>query len=269
MTNPDGRELPPTAAGSPAASSPAEAPSPLRICHYLMAAEGWRSSTAASEHRCTAVEPPAHLTTEKQRRLCLTADHLACATFVAAGQSRAADAPAAGGHLGRPIARTAPVVLERSRPLVPAALLSGTRRWSQAGLVVLMLVALIAIVISRSGGSSGSIAGGAGASASSTAGAPSSAETPKPSTEPSIEATGGSPSGSPVGSAPTATLRPTATPRLSPSASPAASRTYTVKRGDTLSSIAVRFGTSVRAIQELNGIANPSIIRVGQVLQIP
>lgn len=46
-------------------------------------------------------------------------------------------------------------------------------------------------------------------------------------------------------------------------------RTYTVASGDTLSNIAERFGVTTRAIQDLNGISNPSLIQVGQQLQIP
>lgn len=45
--------------------------------------------------------------------------------------------------------------------------------------------------------------------------------------------------------------------------------TYTVQRGDTLYSIARRYGTTVEAIAAANGIANPSRIRVGQTLTIP
>jgi len=43
---------------------------------------------------------------------------------------------------------------------------------------------------------------------------------------------------------------------------------YTIERGDTLSGIAVRYGTSARLIKEANGIATDSI-RVGQVILIP
>jgi len=43
---------------------------------------------------------------------------------------------------------------------------------------------------------------------------------------------------------------------------------YTIERGDTLSDIAVRYGTSARRIKEANGIASDSI-RVGQVILIP
>lgn len=44
---------------------------------------------------------------------------------------------------------------------------------------------------------------------------------------------------------------------------------YTVRRGDTLSSIAWRFGTTVQAIVQANGIVNPNVIFAGQVFWIP
>ncbi|MCL4863632.1 MAG: M23 family metallopeptidase [Caldilineaceae bacterium] len=44
---------------------------------------------------------------------------------------------------------------------------------------------------------------------------------------------------------------------------------YTVVSGDTLSAIAQRFGVTVEALVQLNGISDPSLIRVGQVLLIP
>ncbi|TVR46975.1 MAG: LysM peptidoglycan-binding domain-containing protein [Puniceicoccaceae bacterium] len=45
--------------------------------------------------------------------------------------------------------------------------------------------------------------------------------------------------------------------------------TYTVQRGDTLSSIASRHRSTVRDIQNANQIADPSRLQVGQVLFIP
>ncbi len=45
--------------------------------------------------------------------------------------------------------------------------------------------------------------------------------------------------------------------------------TYMVRRGDTLSSIAWRYGSSVWAIASRNNIANPNLIFPGQVLCIP
>ena len=44
--------------------------------------------------------------------------------------------------------------------------------------------------------------------------------------------------------------------------------TYTVRPGDTLGSIAARFGTTAAALAAQNGIANPSLIYVGQVLRL-
>ena len=44
---------------------------------------------------------------------------------------------------------------------------------------------------------------------------------------------------------------------------------YTVQAGDTLYSIARRYGTTVEAIQSANGIVNPSNIQAGQKLIIP
>jgi GH25 family lysozyme M1 (1,4-beta-N-acetylmuramidase) len=49
----------------------------------------------------------------------------------------------------------------------------------------------------------------------------------------------------------------------------ASTTTYTVKAGDTLSAIAIKFNTTVKAIADLNHIADPNMIFVGQVLTIP
>ena len=43
---------------------------------------------------------------------------------------------------------------------------------------------------------------------------------------------------------------------------------YTVAKGDTLSKIAKKYETTVKAISDLNGIDNPNLIRVGQKLTI-
>ena len=46
-------------------------------------------------------------------------------------------------------------------------------------------------------------------------------------------------------------------------------RTYTVKAGDTLYAIAIKFGTTVAAIATANNLTNPNQVSVGQVLIIP
>ncbi len=44
---------------------------------------------------------------------------------------------------------------------------------------------------------------------------------------------------------------------------------YVVQSGDTLTGIAQRYGSTVPAIAELNGIDNPNFLRIGQELRIP
>jgi peptidoglycan lytic transglycosylase D len=47
------------------------------------------------------------------------------------------------------------------------------------------------------------------------------------------------------------------------------SKWYTVRRGDTLSGLALRFGTSVRKLKQRNGIGRRNRIYVGKVLKLP
>lgn len=49
----------------------------------------------------------------------------------------------------------------------------------------------------------------------------------------------------------------------------ASGNSYTVKSGDTLGAIAQAYGTTVNALASHNNISNPSLIRVGQVINIP
>ena len=44
---------------------------------------------------------------------------------------------------------------------------------------------------------------------------------------------------------------------------------YVVKKGDTLSKIASKYGTTYQELAKYNNIANPNIIHVGQVIKIP
>jgi LysM repeat protein len=68
-----------------------------------------------------------------------------------------------------------------------------------------------------------------------------------------------------LGSAP-ATVVPAVTRRPSPPPSPVVHR---VSRGDTLARLARRYGTTIGALQEANGLAGRTTIRVGQRLQVP
>ena len=44
--------------------------------------------------------------------------------------------------------------------------------------------------------------------------------------------------------------------------------TYTVKRGDTLYSIALDHGQDYRELAQWNNLDNPNVIRIGQVLRV-
>jgi len=71
------------------------------------------------------------------------------------------------------------------------------------------------------------------------------------------------------GAAPTAT-KPAATqaPGATATTAPSTTGTYTVRAGDTLFRIAIRFGTTVAALKSANGLTS-DIIFVGQVLRLP
>ena len=232
-------------------------------CPYLAAADGgWRSSAVAREHRCGAVAPPAPLAAEKQRRLCLTPDYPACATYEAARAARpvAHDRPPT---LPRPLARTTPVVLDLGRLTLSMPAFRSDRPTGQAILVGLIGLAFAAIVLAR-------MASGAPAGTGDPTPSP-----PQASARASANATAGaatgrpSPSAGPTVSADPSTGRGSSSEPASAGPSTSAARTYKVKSGDTLIGIAARFGTTPKAIATLNGISDLSSLRIGQVLQIP
>jgi LysM repeat protein len=87
--------------------------------------------------------------------------------------------------------------------------------------------------------------------------------TPDPSASPTA-----TPSATPTAT-PSSTPTPTPTTSASPApAAPAPVSTYTVARGDSLSGIASRFGTTTRNLMSINGITNSNYIRAGQVLKL-
>ena len=232
------------------------------LCPFLLAADGgWRSVEATGQHRCTAVFPPAQLTTEKQRRLCLTPDHETCATFIAAlearepaGESRPAEA--------RPMPRTTPVVLERTRFAFPMLPLRPDRTAGQAVLVALLAVAFVGVVLSRPAGSDGNPGGVGGPSGSPAA---TSAPAGSPRASAAVVEPTPSPSAAEASPTPRITLVPTED-SPPPSTRPAH---YRVKPGDTLSGIAATYGTTWQVLADLNDIENPSALRVGTILDLP
>jgi nucleoid-associated protein YgaU len=229
------------------------------ICPYLLSTDGtWRGATVVRSHRCAALDPPAPIASSKQRRFCLVADHVRCPTYVAAAEALTEIAPSRSAKRF-PVPRTTPVVLERSRTTLTLAVLARQRGLAQWALLVLMGVALAAILVARVGNPTADP--GAALGSPPLAGASSPSTTP-PTSPPLSPSPFASPSLSPSPS-------PSPSPTRTPEASPTPQRTYVVQAGDNLSAIAARFGTTVKVLVELNDIANPSLIHVGQVLVLP
>lgn len=84
-----------------------------------------------------------------------------------------------------------------------------------------------------------------------------------------INTTTGSRAGGEIGTSPQTPASTPAGQNAPQAATEATAGTYTVQPGDTLWSVAARYKTTVGAIVALNGIVNPNVIRVGQVLKIP
>jgi LysM repeat protein len=258
--------------------SPASEAAPVAgLCPFLRSRDGgWASNHASRELRCWAVRPPAQPAIPKQRGLCLLVAHAGCATFVTA---MAADAVAPGSSGDGaadlwPASRTTPVALEfvRGRAGLPVA---SPRSGGQALLVALMVLAFLVLVIARtSAPGTSSDPPGASAAPSVPASAPAAVTSPSPAGSPSPSAGTPAPSPSPVASpSPKPSARPTARPSRSPVPSatsvPSGSQTYVVQKNDTLSSIAAKFHTTVKALASANGITDPRVIHPGQVLVIP
>lgn len=234
-------------------------------CPFLLAeGGGWRLDVPSRDHRCAAVSPPAALSLEKQSRLCLTAVHVDCATYVASKRAR-------GTRLGAPasvratrwgLARTTTVVEDAGglRPRVLGLLLD-RRRWPAIPAVILVTTLVVLAF-------SGLHIGGA------TSVATESPTRPVVSAAPTTAPTGAPAASDGPSTAPTEA--PSTVPTAKPSSTPAAStrptqtfRTYRVKSGDTLSGIASQFGTTSRAIADLNGFSVGTTLHIGQVLKIP
>ncbi|HET9346311.1 MAG TPA: LysM peptidoglycan-binding domain-containing protein [Candidatus Limnocylindrales bacterium] len=272
MTTPDNEPSAPARAPEPvrapisAGAEAAEAPVSIgEICPYLLASDGgWRSAAPNRDHRCTAVDPPAPLTAEKQRVLCLAPAHAGCAAFRAARAARASMlAPgldpaivASADAARRPVARSTAVVLEQPRFAVAG--MGGNVAVSQAVLVALMILAFVVVLVSRlSAGSPAPVPSPTPAITAPPSPSPTPRPTPRPTPTPS-------PSGvAPSGSVPVPPSAAAVVP--SPAAVPT---TYRVEAGDTLVGIASAFGTTVGAIQEMNSLSG-SALRIGQLLKIP
>jgi hypothetical protein len=226
-----------------------------RICPYLALLEDGRTVADGfdAEHRCLAVSPPATLERARQVQLCLTEAHVRCERFVAA---RTAWLAASSG-----LPRVAPDVDFGTTRMTlepePAwRSLAATPRDRLTSRALLVAAAVAAIVVVLVFGSVFGLFGGASA--------PSPTPTPSASTSALP-----SPSNSPATSSPAQSASAAPTPTPAPTATPAATpHRYVVQAGDYLSLIAQRFGTTVQAIKDANGLTSDTI-NIGQVLIIP
>lgn len=75
--------------------------------------------------------------------------------------------------------------------------------------------------------------------------------------------------GEPAGVATPSETTEEATTTPSPMPTEPATATHVVEQGETLTTIAQRYGTTVEALVEANGITNPDVIGLGQELLIP
>jgi LysM repeat protein len=240
-----------------------------RICPYLALAADRRTAVEGydPEHRCHARHPAEPVDHAWQSTFCLTPDYRRCDRFLAAEATWAAHEP-------------------RLPPAAPDAVIASTRLvvrpepgWrtlraaTDARLAPARLVAAGAAAV----GGAALVVGAAGVLLGVT-------DRPdlqaRATTTPEAEVT-------PQATAPQLFLAPGATPAITPTATPQPTpsvgptrrpgpertprpevRTYTVVEGDTLTLIAERFGTTVDAIRQANGIGG-DVINIGQVLVIP
>ena len=221
-----------------------------------------------------AVSPAVQLAPEKQRRLCLVDAHVTCATYVAA-QATHSTTERRPGH-SRPVARTTPLILDQGRFDLHMPAPNIGRASGQAFLVALLGLAFVAILLARPSGDGAGAGAVAGVQATTRASAAVQTEAPvtRETALPAASAVAAAATDAPTVTAEpsAASSAPSASAAQSPGATtqPAASgATYKVKKGDTLSRIAGRFATTSQVLIRLNGIADPSKLKIGQVIKLP
>ncbi len=145
-----------------------------------------------------------------------------------------------------------PVQRRREPPRLPDGQID---RATQAGkfaqrLIVLLLIVVVLLAVGLGGPRIATLLmPGAATGSSASPGASALAVSPAPTPSPS----------------PTPTPSPTPSPTASPAPAPVV---YRVKQGDTLGSIAAKYGVTVQAIKNANKLKN-SMLHVGQRLEIP
>lgn len=232
-----------------------------RICPFLALGDDGRSVVDGVDptHRCLAALPSIPLDRSTQAGLCLHEGHAECARFKEANarrlDQRASPRPAPDATFA-----STRLILEPDSTWGAVGLGNGGMR--RRGRVVFTGASVLLLLGAAAAGAS---TNGFGLLATSSIATPSATPSAPPTASPVPTATA-----SPV---PTATVGPTPTP-APPTGSPTRTarpspRTYVVQAGDTLSSIAVRFGVTVQQLSAANNLDPKQVINIGQVLVIP
>jgi LysM repeat protein len=215
------------------------------------------------DHRCGVPDGPDPVPRHQQIEFCLSSAHAECP------------------HFARHALLSSPVVIDGVPPPSPDVVMAPTRlvidRASASSSRSALrptrrpLVAAVVLVVAGTGAIGfgavdrvASLLGGTGDPEGEVSRIPAAATpTATPSHSPAPTAT-------PVSSQ-AASPSPTATAVASsaPTSVVLASQTYIVQPGDTLRAIADRYGTTVAALQEANGIVDQNLIEAGQELVIP
>lgn len=209
------------------------------ICPFLRARDGsWRSASPAREHRCWAADPPSELPVLTQQRLCLVRVHDGCERFLHARELRSAgftrDRQDPGGR-DRQDAAVGSRQRERAMPQGKRGVWAGAgsvvarRRWFMSGVVVLAGAAVIGVI--AFGGRGSGVPG----------------ESP----------------GAPFAVPAPSVVGPDETP------GPDGFRRYRVRAGDTLRTIADRFGITVRELRNANELGDPPRLEPGDLILVP
>jgi LysM repeat protein len=241
-----------------------------RVCPLLGLASDRRIAVDGvdNSHRCHAEPVPMPLERQQQAQLCLTPSFERCERY----QAHLARAGRGSGRTGLGDGLVSTRLLLAPEPAWRG--IAGRARRAPRGPLVAVGVVALGVGLGGVALASALIDGriqladstATPAPSPSDVPTPSPTQTPRPSPSPTI-----SPSSAPSATpAPTATPAATAVPSPVPTPPPAPQpQTYTVVEGDTLASIAQRFGTTVEALQTANGIEDPDEIVIGQVLVIP
>lgn len=232
-----------------------------RVCPLLGLSGDRRSVVDGIDaaHRCHAEVIPAAIERQWQARFCLTPSHPQCERYQQA-MTRRGTAVLGRAAIADGLVSTRMILAPEPawRGMAGRARRAGPGRFVALGAVATVVGAgaIAAIAAANGGLDLGDGVAGISPSGQATP-TPRPSPSPRPTASPTPVAT---PTPLPSDTPPPATVAPTPAPTP---------RTYVVREGDTLGSIAQQFGTTAEAIQAANGIQDPNVIGLGQVLVIP